>query len=94
MIFQSVLFKRGHDPEPFSFMTKKLNVDQTPCFITHTNKKTHKIINESILNHPFTMAVYNQEGQDIVLQSKIKLRDFLIELGIKYFWNRKLKLEK
>ena len=42
----------------------------------------------------FTTAVYNQEGQDIVLQSKIKLRDLLIELNIKYFWNRKLKLEK
>ena len=41
----------------------------------------------------FTTAVYNQEGQDIVLQSKIKLRDFLIEKASNIF-EPETKMEK
>ena len=37
--FQNVLFKKVIRNQPFSFMTKKLNVEQTPCFITHTNEQ-------------------------------------------------------
>ena len=38
--FSKCIIQHGDsDPEPFSFMTRKLNVDQTPCFITHTNRK-------------------------------------------------------
>ena len=93
--FSKCIVQEGDiEPVPFSFMTKKLNVEQTPCFITHTNNKTHKLINKVFISRLFIMAVYNQEGQDIVLQSKIKLRDLLIELDIKYFWNQKQKLGK
>ncbi len=33
---------------PFSFLTKKVEIDQICCFITTTNKKTHKIIEKNI----------------------------------------------
>ena len=67
-------------------MTKKLNVEQTPCFITHTNKKTHKIINESIFKSPlYNGSIQVKKDQDIVPQSKIKLKNLLIELDTKYF---------
>ena len=37
------------------------------------------------ISHLFTMEVYNQEDQGIVLQSKIKLRNLLTGADIKYF---------
>ena len=33
---------------PFSFLTKKVEINQICCFITTTNKKTHKIIKKNI----------------------------------------------
>lgn len=35
-------------PKPFSYRTKSLTLDQVPCFKTHTNERTHAIIEESI----------------------------------------------
>lgn len=35
----------GDDPpEPFSFRTRNLVVDQLPCFLTYTNEQTHDIV--------------------------------------------------
>ena len=35
--------------ETFSFLTKNIDIDQTPCWLSYTNAKTHKIINDNIL---------------------------------------------
>jgi tRNA uridine 5-carboxymethylaminomethyl modification enzyme len=35
-------------PEPFSFLTKEIEVPQISCGITHTTPETHKIIEENI----------------------------------------------
>ncbi len=35
-------------PTPFSFMHDKVFCKQIPCYITHTNEKTHKIIADNI----------------------------------------------
>lgn len=35
-------------PVPFSTSTKKLNLKQMPCYLTHTNKKTHEIIGSNL----------------------------------------------
>ena len=37
---------------PFSFMNDSLNKDQVYCWLTYTNKETHKIINENINRSP------------------------------------------
>lgn len=49
----------GDDPPvPFSFRTEKLEVDQMPCWVTHTNTKTHDIIRAHAHESPmFTGAI-------------------------------------
>jgi tRNA uridine 5-carboxymethylaminomethyl modification enzyme len=39
-------------PPPFSYRTKDLKVDQLPCFLTHTNEKTHEIIRRNLHRSP------------------------------------------
>ncbi|MBN2184444.1 MAG: tRNA uridine-5-carboxymethylaminomethyl(34) synthesis enzyme MnmG [Candidatus Krumholzibacteriota bacterium] len=39
-------------PVPFSFRTKKLNLDQISCYITYTNVETHDIIRKNIDRAP------------------------------------------
>ncbi|HSB31710.1 MAG TPA: tRNA uridine-5-carboxymethylaminomethyl(34) synthesis enzyme MnmG, partial [Candidatus Sulfobium mesophilum] len=39
----------GDDPPiPFSYSTSEINNPQLPCFITYTNKETHRIIKDNI----------------------------------------------
>src|SRR3989338_239992 len=40
------------DPEPFSFRTKKLNINQLSCWLTHTNQKTHDIVRKNLHRSP------------------------------------------
>ena len=35
------------NPQPFSFLTEKLENPQVKCYITHTNERTHKIIRDN-----------------------------------------------
>jgi len=37
---------------PFSFETKEIDIEQQPCYLTYTNKKTHKIINDNLYRSP------------------------------------------
>lgn len=39
-------------PQPFSFMTDRLEVDQLPCYSTWTNGHTHQIIRDNIGRSP------------------------------------------
>src|SRR5690625_7873071 len=32
----------------FSYKTKKFITDQIPCWLTHTNENTHKVINDNL----------------------------------------------
>ena len=40
--------KPDKKPIPFSFINKHIHTPQVSCFITHTNKETHKIISKNI----------------------------------------------
>ncbi len=40
------------NPEPFSFRTGKLNLNQMSCWLTYTNKKTHDIIRKNLHRSP------------------------------------------
>ena len=43
----------GDDPpEPFSHWTDALDVDQLPCWVTHTNARTHEVIRENLSRSP------------------------------------------
>ncbi len=37
---------------PFSFMTKSIEIEQVPCYLTYTNDLTHKIIKDNIDKSP------------------------------------------
>ena len=41
--------QEGEDnPRPFSFFTKKIELNQVPCFIGHTNNNSHKIVRDNL----------------------------------------------
>ncbi len=45
--------QQGDDPpHPFSYRTKKLIVEQLPCYLTHTNEKVHDIIRKNLSRSP------------------------------------------
>ena len=45
--------QRGDEvPRPFSFMHDSVQTPQIPCYITHTNSKTHAIIQENLHHSP------------------------------------------
>ncbi|MFO8008080.1 MAG: tRNA uridine-5-carboxymethylaminomethyl(34) synthesis enzyme MnmG [Candidatus Brocadiia bacterium] len=40
------------EPRPFSFRTERIECDQLPCYLTHTNPRTHEIIRGAIERAP------------------------------------------
>ncbi len=41
--------QKGDDPpHPFSFRTRKLEIEQLSCYLTHTNEMTHEIIRKNL----------------------------------------------
>jgi len=49
-------------PRPFSFSTKKIKQKQLPCYITFTNKNTHKIILDNLDKSPLYSGVIEGIG--------------------------------
>ncbi|MFH1594261.1 MAG: tRNA uridine-5-carboxymethylaminomethyl(34) synthesis enzyme MnmG [Candidatus Omnitrophota bacterium] len=47
---------------PFSFWTKKIDIDQKPCFITRTNSETHKVIQENLDRSPLYTGKIKSTG--------------------------------
>jgi tRNA uridine 5-carboxymethylaminomethyl modification enzyme len=41
-------------PEPFSFMTEKIERPQVPCWITYTNEKIHKLLRDNLHRAPLS----------------------------------------
>ncbi|MFT5795827.1 MAG: tRNA uridine 5-carboxymethylaminomethyl modification enzyme, partial [Ulvibacter sp.] len=47
--YSDLEFQGGDEvPKPFSFLNKKITIPQINCFITYTNKETHKIIKDNL----------------------------------------------
>jgi tRNA uridine 5-carboxymethylaminomethyl modification enzyme len=40
------------DPTPFSFDTRKLDVEQVPCYLTYSNEQTHRILRGGLDRSP------------------------------------------
>jgi len=49
-------------PFPFSFSTKKIERKQVPCWITHTNERTHEIIENNLDKSPLYAGVIKGVG--------------------------------
>ncbi|MBQ8196992.1 MAG: tRNA uridine-5-carboxymethylaminomethyl(34) synthesis enzyme MnmG [Clostridia bacterium] len=50
------------DVYPFSFMTDALPQKQTPCYLTYTNEKTHKIIMDNLHRSPLYSGMIKGTG--------------------------------
>lgn len=44
--------KGDEPPHPFSYRTEKLTVQQLPCYLTHTNDRTHEVIRANLNRSP------------------------------------------
>ncbi|QJC28872.1 tRNA uridine-5-carboxymethylaminomethyl(34) synthesis enzyme MnmG [Enterobacteriaceae endosymbiont of Plateumaris consimilis] len=62
--FKNLEIQNSDYPIPFfSFVkNKKLNLKQLPCYITHTNKNTHKIILDNIMYSPIYKGIIKSNG--------------------------------
>ena len=61
--FSHLIVQNGDGaPAPFSFSTKKLMQRQVPCYITYTNKATHKIILDNLDRSPLYAGVIKATG--------------------------------
>jgi tRNA uridine 5-carboxymethylaminomethyl modification enzyme len=49
-------------PEPFSFLTDRLEVDQLPCYITYTNEKIHDLIRDNLHRAPMYSGQIRSSG--------------------------------
>lgn len=49
-------------PQPFSFLTSKLDVQQLPCYITYTNQAVHDLINANLHRAPMYSGQINTSG--------------------------------
>ena len=50
------------DPQPFSFLTDRLQLDQLPCHITHTNAKVHELIRQNLDRAPMYSGKIQSTG--------------------------------
>jgi tRNA uridine 5-carboxymethylaminomethyl modification enzyme len=49
-------------PQPFSFTTDKLTVEQIPCWITYTNEKVHNLIRDNLRRAPMYSGQIESSG--------------------------------
>jgi tRNA uridine 5-carboxymethylaminomethyl modification enzyme len=53
----------GDDPpQPFSFLTDKLELEQLPCWITYTNEKVHQLIRDNLDRAPMYSGQIKTSG--------------------------------
>ena len=50
------------EPQPFSFMTDKLDVEQLPCWICYTNDDVHELIRANLHRAPMYSGQINSSG--------------------------------
>jgi tRNA uridine 5-carboxymethylaminomethyl modification enzyme len=61
--FSTLIVQEGDvPPKPFSFSTKKIKQEQIPCYITYTNKITHRIILDNLDRSPLYTGVIKATG--------------------------------
>ncbi|MCE5268000.1 MAG: tRNA uridine-5-carboxymethylaminomethyl(34) synthesis enzyme MnmG [Planctomycetaceae bacterium] len=49
-------------PEPFSFLTDRIDTEQTPCWITHTSPELHQLIRENLHRAPMFSGQIQSTG--------------------------------
>lgn len=61
--FSRLIVQQGDNPAvPFSFSTPRIKQKQIPCYITYTNKNTHKIIKDNLDRSPLYTGIIKATG--------------------------------
>lgn len=68
--------KADKKPKPFSFINKDIHIKQISCFVTHTNTKTHKIINDNLNLSPIYSGKTNSTGARYCPSIEDKVKKF------------------
>ena len=51
-----------NEPQPFSFLTERLNIEQLPCYITNTNQAVHELIRANLHRAPMYTGQIESSG--------------------------------
>lgn len=54
--------KGDENPAPFSYLNDKITVPQISCYITYTNEKTHRVIQENLTRSPMYSGQIKSSG--------------------------------
>ena len=68
----------------FSFETTEYILDQLPCWLTYTNDRTHKVIDDNLHLSAMYSGMIKGTGLVIVHQLKINLCVSMINLDINF----------
>ena len=61
--FSALEIQNGEtDIYPFSYMTERLPIEQTPCYLTYTTQKTHEIIRANLHRSPLYSGMIKGTG--------------------------------
>lgn len=61
--YQGLTVQHGDEvPRPFSFSTTRIPLPQVPCYITHTNAKTHEFIRQGLKYSPLFSGIIKGVG--------------------------------
>jgi len=50
------------EPQPFSFLTERIEIEQLPCWITHTNAEVHELIRANLSRAPMYCGQIQSRG--------------------------------
>jgi len=64
------------NPIPFSMLTDKIDIEQTPCHITYTNPDTHKIISDNLDRAPLYTGQISSTGPRYCPSIEVKIVRF------------------
>ncbi|MDA9748705.1 tRNA uridine-5-carboxymethylaminomethyl(34) synthesis enzyme MnmG [Pelagibacteraceae bacterium] len=70
---------------PFSFINRDIHIPQVSCFITHTNKKTHKIISQNLALSPMYSGEIKSMGARYCPSIEDKIYKFKNKLSHQIF---------
>ena len=63
-------------PKPFSFINKNIHIKQIPCYITYTNKTSHKIVSDNIHLSPMYSGQIESMGARYCPSIEDKIKKF------------------
>ena len=75
--FKKCIPQEGDNPiTPFSFLTPEIKISQKFCYITHTNKRTHKLIHSNISKSPLFDGSIKSRGPRYCPSIEDKIKRF------------------